>query len=127
METRHPTEKVLLVVDDLLFLSRILETARQLNVPVETVEPGQLEEKLAQEAPPGIILDLNHRSGQALRLLALIKRTGAANGVPVIGFLSHVQSNLAQAARDAGCDRLLARSAFSQHLPRLLQELSGRK
>ncbi|HLL39636.1 MAG TPA: hypothetical protein VK357_08200, partial [Rubrobacteraceae bacterium] len=41
-------------------------------------------------------------------------------GIPVIGFLSHVQKDLAVAARESGCDRVMARSAFTKDLPEIL-------
>jgi phosphoketolase len=41
-------------------------------------------------------------------------------GIPTVGFLSHVQKDLAVAAREAGCDRIVARSAFTRDLPRIL-------
>jgi hypothetical protein len=34
-----------------------------------------------------------------------------------------VQTDLIQAARESGCDRVMARSAFSQNLPAILAEL----
>jgi hypothetical protein len=37
-----------------------------------------------------------------------------------VGFLSHVQDDLALAAREAGCDRVMARSAFVENLPRII-------
>jgi hypothetical protein len=45
--------------------------------------------------------------------------------VQVMGFLSHVQTDLAAAAHEAGCDFVLARSAFAQQLPQLLVKLAG--
>jgi hypothetical protein len=38
----------------------------------------------------------------------------------VIGFGSHVDRDLLAAARAAGCDQVLARSAFFSRLPQLL-------
>ena len=40
--------------------------------------------------------------------------------VSTVGFLSHVQKDLAVAAREAGCDRVVARSAFTRDLPKIL-------
>jgi CheY-like chemotaxis protein len=117
--------KIVLVVEDLIFLSRIQETARRLGVPVETSDPAGLRKSLEIEVPRAIILDLNHRSGQALPILDWLKKKGAMTYVPVVGFLSHVQSDLAKAAREAGCDQVLARSAFSERLPQLLRELAA--
>jgi len=45
--------------------------------------------------------------------------------IAAIGFVSHVQNDLIAAARDAGCDLVLARSAFVSQLPSLLQRFSG--
>ncbi len=42
--------------------------------------------------------------------------------VKTVGFLSHVQKDLAVAAKEAGCDRVMARSAFTKDLPKILAE-----
>lgn len=41
-------------------------------------------------------------------------------GVPTVGFGSHVDRELLQAARAAGCDQVLARSAFFSRLREML-------
>jgi hypothetical protein len=40
--------------------------------------------------------------------------------VATLGFLSHVQKDLAVAAKEAGCDRVMARSAFTKDLPKVI-------
>ena len=52
-------------------------------------------------------------------LLRSVKSGGAAD-VKTVGFLSHVQKDLAVAAKEAGCDRVMARSAFTRDLPKML-------
>ena len=118
------SDKILAVVDDLFFLAKIQQTARQLNVAVEAVAPGSLQDRLTEDGACGVLLDLNHRSGAAIEAIKAAKRDSRSAKVPLVGFLSHVQAELAQAARAAGCDKILARSAFTQQLPLLLQELS---
>jgi CheY-like chemotaxis protein len=120
------TETLLAVVDDLFFLSKIQQTAKLLGVTVEPVTPGELAKRAAQAPVRGVLLDLNHRSGSALDTLRAIKADAKVGRTPVVGFLSHVQADLAAAAREAGCDLVLARSAFSQKLPELLRDLGGR-
>jgi len=44
--------------------------------------------------------------------------------LPVVAFLSHVHAERADAARAAGCTRVLARGAFVQELPRLIASLT---
>ena len=114
------------IVDDLFFLSKIQQTAKLLGVRVEPVAPGKLAERAAQASVLGVILDLNHRSGSALHTLRAIKADAKTGKTPVVGFLSHVQTDLAAAAREAGCDLVVARSTFSQKLPELLRDLAGR-
>jgi hypothetical protein len=45
-----------------------------------------------------------------------VRSDEATRDVPTVGFLSHVQKDLAVAAREAGCDRVVARSAFARDL-----------
>ncbi len=118
------TETILAVVDDLFFLSKIQQTAQLVGVPVEPVEPKKLAERVAQIPVRAVILDLNHGSGSAVEVLRAIKTDPAMSRIRVLGFLSHVQTDLAAAARAAGCDVLLARSAFTQQLPQLLLNLA---
>jgi len=119
--------KIVAVVDDIFFLAKIQQTAKQLGIAVESVAPEALQEKLAEDAPCAILLDLNHKSGKAIAVLEGVRNNPATRPIPVVAFLSHVQTDLAQSARTAGCDRVMARSAFSQQLPMLLQELSQEK
>jgi len=121
---------VLLVVDDLFFLAKIQQTAKLTGVSVQGVPPAKLQESLAQGGSRGVIrgivVDLNHRSGSAVDLIRGLKDDPSTATLLVIGFLSHVQADLAQAARSAGCDMVLARSAFTQQLPALLRKLAGK-
>lgn len=117
--------KILAVVEDIFFLAKIQQTARQLGITVEPVVPDALQDSLTGCRAGAILLDLNHRSGKAIASLQDVKTDPATRSIPVVAFLSHVQTDLAQAARAAGCDRVMARSAFSRQLPELLQELSN--
>lgn len=117
--------RILAVVDDLFFLTKIQQTAQLLGVPVEQVDPQRLPERAAQSPVRAVIVDLNHRSGSAVEVLRRIKADPGMSQIPVLGFLSHVQTDLAAAARAAGCDVLLARSAFAKQLPELLRKFAA--
>jgi len=116
---------VLTMVDDLLFLSKIQETAKHLGVEVKAAQPADLAEAALTTAPKALLVDLNHRSGKAWEVLRVLKSDSKTKDITIIGFVSHVQSELIAAAREAGCDLVLARSAFVSQLPSLLRRFSA--
>ncbi|HLW77991.1 MAG TPA: response regulator [Terriglobia bacterium] len=113
---------IVAVVEDLFFLSKIQQTAKVLGIAVEPVAAAALEHRVAAGGVNAVILDLNDRQGAAVDLLRRLKSNPATAGATVIGFLSHVQTDLAAAARAAGCDVVLARSGFTRDLPQLLEQ-----
>lgn len=116
---------ILVVVEDLLFLSRIQQAAKVLNLAVTAVAPSQAVAKAGEGQFSSVIFDLNHRSGQAVEVIRSLKSRADSGALRVIAFASHVQTELIESARAAGCDRVLARSAFNAQLPQILQELAA--
>ncbi len=113
--------RVLAAVEDLLFRSKISETAEQLGVEASFPRsPKKLVEQAAKSPPDLLVLDLNSARFKPLKLLRELKSGEDTKYVPVVGFLSHVQKDLAVAAREFGCDRVMARSAFTRELPEIL-------
>ncbi len=113
------------VVEDLFFLSKILQTAEQLGVGTRAASPASVIQEITQLQPQAVILDLNHRSISALDLVRALKGNPSTHAIPIIGFVSHVQADLINAARDAGCDQVMARSSFTRQLPDLLRKLAN--
>jgi PleD family two-component response regulator len=115
------TKRVLAAVEDLLFRSKISETASSLGIEAAFPRnPRRLLEALRESPPDLLVVDLNSARFEPLTLLRSVKSDEATVNVPTVGFLSHVQKDLAVAAREAGCDRVVARSAFTKDLPRIL-------
>ena len=115
--------RVLAAVEDLLFKSKISETAETLGVEARfPSSPTKLLETLRESPPELLVLDLNSARFEPLTLLRTVKSDDATKDVRTVGFLSHVQKDLAVAAREAGCDRVIARSAFTKDLPKILSE-----
>ena len=113
--------KVLGAVEDLLFKSKISETSSQLGIEAAFPRsPKKLLDALRESPPDLLILDLNSARFEPLALLREVKSDDATRDISTIGFLSHVQKDLAVAAREAGCDRIVARSAFTRNLPKIL-------
>ena len=113
---------VIAAVDDLFFGAKILETARRLNVPLALVHsPEELAEKARATHPALVILDLNAEGCRPFEAIRQVKADPALQATIVLGFFSHVQHELKTAAAEAGCDRILARSAFTAQLPDILR------
>ena len=115
------TRRILAAVEDLLFKSKISETASQLGIEATFPRnPRRLLEAMHESPPDLLVLDLNSARFEPLTLLEDMSSDEATRDVPTVGFLSHVQKDLAVAAREAGCDRVVARSAFTKDLPQIL-------
>ena len=113
--------RVLAAVEDLLFRSKISETADALGVEAAFPRnPKKLLDALRASPPDLLVVDLNSARFEPLELLHTVKSDDELRSVTTVGFLSHVQGDLALAAREAGCDRVMARSAFVENLPRVL-------
>ena len=113
---------VLACVDDLFFQVKISDAARQSGMRVTAVSSEEAALEQAKCSPALAIVDLNVRGTDPLRLIRELKAMPEMNGVAMVAYVSHVQADLIQSAREAGCDVVLARSAFSQNLPRILKE-----
>lgn len=112
---------VVALVDDVFFQAKLFETARQVGVTLKAVASGDaLLAETQQGAPRLVIVDLNARQGP-LEAIEHLRATG--NQAPVIAFLSHVQTELAERARAAGCQQVMPRSKFSQDLPAIFAQV----
>jgi DNA-binding NarL/FixJ family response regulator len=65
------------------------------------------------------VVDLNARQGP-LEAIEQLQRAG--NRIPIVGFLSHVQTELAQRAQAAGCKQVMPRSKFTMSLAEILSQ-----
>jgi len=113
--------KVLAVVEDLFFSVKINESAKRSGLSVEFVKSELDALEKARTRPALIIIDLNFDRIEPLKLIGQLKAGDDTKGINVLGYVSHVQGELKQQAQEAGCDMVLARSAFSQNLPQILK------
>jgi len=111
------------LVDDLFFLAKIRETAKAIGVTVASIDFRRGPAAVAEANPQAIFVDLNSRSVGAIDWIQALKFDPATQPIRIVGFASHVQTDLIAAARTAGCDSVMARSAFTQQLPNLLASL----
>lgn len=117
-------KRVLAVMEDLFFMVKINESAKRAGFAVEFVKTEIDARAYAQKGPALIIIDLNYRGIDPIKLIAELKASEETRPISLIGFVSHVQGELKQKAQETGCDMVLARSAFSQNLPQILKRHS---
>jgi PleD family two-component response regulator len=112
---------ILAALDDLMFTSRIRAAAQGLGADVRFARTSTEALSLArQEKPALVLLDLNSTRADPMGILAQFKSDPGLEQVRVVGFVSHVQTDRIAAARAAGIDEVMARSAFVARLPDLL-------
>jgi len=113
---------ILALVDDLMFTSKIRSAATQLGIPVTFARSseGALAE-MRKISPSLVILDLNSGRTDPLGTVRTMKQDPALASIPTLGFVSHVQADVIDAARQVGVGEVLARSAFTARLGEILQ------
>src|ERR1700730_11241924 len=115
------TRTILAVVEDLFFASKIRGTAEQLGVAVKFARHvDALTEAARRDLPALIICDLHSQKIDPNELAKRLKADEQLRSIPLLGFFSHVQSELQRQAEEAGFDRVLPRSTFTKHLPEIL-------
>jgi DNA-binding NarL/FixJ family response regulator len=112
--------QVVALIDDIFFQAKIGETAKQLGLEFRACSTSDaLQSEIAKDAPKLVVIDLNSRGNP---LDAISRLTADAQDIPLIGFLSHVQVDLAQKARAAGCREVMPRSKFTENMATILSQ-----
>ncbi len=124
-EGKALASNIVALVDDLFFLAKIRETAKAVGTAVVTGDQRHGVAAIAEAQPRAIIMDLNSRAPAAVDWIRALKADPSTRSIPIVAFASHVQAQLISAARAAGCDSVMARSAFTQQLPNLLRRLGS--
>lgn len=104
-------------VQDLLFTSKIRETAKQVGLSAEAARDPEALRDAARGAQV-VIVDL--RLPRALEALDLIGADVEARRALSIGFIDHEQVDRMELARSKGCGKVLAKGKFSSDLGVLL-------
>lgn len=114
---------VVCAVDDLMFSVKISSAARAVNAAVAFERsPEALLARVRADKPSLVIFDLNSSRLAPIETIRAMKADDSLRGTRTLGYVSHVQADVIAAARAAGCDEVLARSAFSDRLAAILSE-----
>jgi DNA-binding NarL/FixJ family response regulator len=112
---------VLAAVDDFLFRSKIRAVAKHVGVDVQFAQtPDQILAQARTLKPALVIVDLDSAKTDPVATIAALKGDVETAGARTIGFASHIHVELIDAARKAGADQVLPRSAFAMDLAKIL-------
>ncbi len=125
MSEANSKNQIIAVMDDLFFSSKIREAAKPLGLNIEFIKNTDgLIEKLESQKLSLLIFDLNSKTYDPTEFIKYLKSSPTLKDIPVLGYLSHVQTELKEEADKAGCDLVLPRSKFSKDLREILTKYS---
>ena len=114
---------ILAAVDDMFFAAKIRATAEALGVSIKFHRRlDGLLSAAAEKTPDLILCDLHNEKLNPLELARELKAKESLKGIRLLGFFSHVQTDLQRAAVEAGYDEVIPRSVFSRDLAKILAE-----
>ncbi|MDX6528821.1 MAG: hypothetical protein QOH41_1111 [Blastocatellia bacterium] len=112
---------IIAVVDDLFFASKIRGTAEELGVRARFARNiDAMIEAARLDQPSLIICDLHSQKIDPIEIAKQLKADKELRSIPLLGFFSHVQTELQREAEEAGFNQVIPRSAFSKHLGEIL-------
>lgn len=106
------------LIDDIFFQAKVAETAKHLGIELKMCTTADaFGAEIANGEPKLVLIDLNARSNP---FDAISVTKANAPDVPLLAFFSHVQTELAEKARAAGCTEVMPRSKFTRDLATIL-------
>ena len=105
---------VIVVVDDMFFASKIRAVAEAVGVEISFPRTREAVIEKAREARL-ILVDLHNQKIDPVQLARDL------SGVKLIGFFSHVETEVRQKALEAGYDSVIPRSVFARDLAEILE------
>jgi DNA-binding NarL/FixJ family response regulator len=112
---------IVCAIDDLMFSIRISTAAKSLQADVYFERSAdKLLDTIRDKRPSLVIFDLNSARMRPLDAIASLKRDPDLATIRTLGYVSHSDAATIDAARAAGIDQVLARSAFVNQLGGIL-------
>lgn len=117
---------VLAAVADLFFASKIRATAEHLSIELRFVRNADVMLASARATKPDLILvDLQSTNLNPIDLAQKLRADEALRSIPLLGFYSHVFTELQDRALEAGYTHVMPRSAFAAKLADVLRGALG--
>ena len=113
------SRRVVAVVDDMFFASKIRAVAEAVGVEISFPRSKEALIERVRGAQL-IVVDLHNQRFDPVAVATDLKADEELRGIPMVGFFSHVETELRQNALAAGFDQVLPRSVFTRDLPKIL-------
>ena len=112
---------IVCAIDDLLFSIKIKEVAKRHGIDLYFERsPDRIVGTVRDKQPSLVIFDLNSAKLAPMNAIRAMKADPSLASVRTLGYVSHVDSATIAAAREAGVDDVMARSAFAMRLGEIL-------
>jgi CheY-like chemotaxis protein len=112
---------IVCAIDDLMFSIKISNAAKSLQADVYFERSGdKVLQTIREKRPSLVIFDLNSGRLRPLEAIAALKSDPELRAIRSLGYVAHVDTATIEAARAAGIDQVLARSAFAAQLGEIL-------
>ena len=124
------TRRIVAIVDDMFFASKIRATAEALGVEISFPRTRESAlEKITQSQPQLVVADLHNSRFDLVEFSSELKANPETQSIPLLGFFSHVEVELQRKATEAGFDQVVPRSVFARDLASILggRELTKNK
>ena len=114
---------ICIVADDMFFSSKIENTAKNLDIAtVKIKNREELQDKIEGKSIDLVILDLASRKIDAEEVFTELRNSTEHKKVFCIGYLPHVERELASKFREKGMDLVIPRSKFSREMSAIIKE-----
>ena len=112
---------IVCVIDDLLFSIKISTAGKSLGVDLFFERAAdKVIPTIREKRPSLVIFDLNSARLRPIDAIVQLKSDAELTQVRTLGYVAHVDAETIAAARAAGIDQVLARSAFASSLGQIL-------
>ena len=115
------SQTVISVVDDMFFVSTIRAVAEAVGKEISFPRSQEAVVSKARETKPSlIVVDLHNQRIDPIGLARALKSDEELREIRLLGFFSHVETQLRRNALEAGFDDVIPRSVFARDLEGLL-------
>jgi CheY-like chemotaxis protein len=117
---------IIAAVDDLLFASKIRAAADRAGRSVTFVRSApEVASAVLAARPELTIFDLDRPALEPVAAIRAVRADERGRQLRLVAFVRHTSADAIRAARDAGVDVVLARSAFFPALEAMLKDLTS--